>query len=272
MDQPQLNIHTLASGPGWKVQSVTCSTRGSKQLVEEVHDSHVIAWVAQGSFTYHGETGRHLLHNGSLLLGHRDQCYACGHQHDGGDTCVALKIEDELFAELACSATGRSRFRFPEAKIAVPADAEARFRQLARTGGNVSREGLVHETVSLVLAHLSGTPSRATVRLSDELRIEDSIRFAEQALADAPSLDQLAETAGLSKFHYLRLFKMVTGTTPHRYLLDLRLGAAANRLLESRVPVTAIAFDSGFGDLSSFVRQFKVRYGKSPTAFRRWGS
>lgn len=272
MDRPQLNIHTLSSGTGWKVQSVACSAHGSRQLVEETHDSHVIAWVTQGSFTYHGETGRQLLHNGALLLGHQDKCYACGHQHDGGDTCVALKIENELFAELSCLATGLGSFRFPEAKISVPTGAEALFRQLARADGDMSREGLVHDTVSLVLAHLSGTPNVGTVKLSDELRIEASIRFAERSLADAPSLDLLAKIAGLSKFHYLRLFKMVTGSTPHRYLLDLRLSAAASRLLESRLPVTAIAFDCGFSDLSSFIRHFKARYGKSPTAFRRWGS
>ena len=78
-----------------------------------------------------------------------------------------------------------------------------------------------------------------------------------------------AAEAGLSPFHFLRLFSRVLGVTPHQYLVRSRLRRAA-RLLADGVPsVTDVAFEVGFGDLSNFVRTFHRAAGVSPGRFRR---
>ena len=86
-----------------------------------------------------------------------------------------------------------------------------------------------------------------------------------------PHLDQLAGAAAMSKFHFLRVFRRVLGTTPYQYVLALRLRRAALRLLTTPDPVSGIAYDSGFGDLSTFNAAFRDRFGRNPTAFRRAG-
>ena len=78
--------------------------------------------------------------------------------------------------------------------------------------------------------------------------------------------------AGLSSFHFLRLFKEVLGVTPHQYLVRSRLRHAARRLADSTQSVTDIAFDVGFADLSNFVRTFHRAAGVSPSGFRRTAS
>jgi AraC-like DNA-binding protein len=75
--------------------------------------------------------------------------------------------------------------------------------------------------------------------------------------------------ARLSPYHFLRSFKAVTGVTPHQWLLRARLRAAAEKLAATKTPVTEIALDVGFEDLSNFTRTFRAEFGASPREFRR---
>jgi AraC-like DNA-binding protein len=103
----------------------------------------------------------------------------------------------------------------------------------------------------------------------------DRRRAVESALwIDANSyreidLEEVARQAGLSPFHFLRLFSNVLGVTPHQYLVRSRLRHAARLLAEDGIAVTDIAYDVGFGDLSNFVRTFHRVAGVSPTKFRQ---
>lgn len=85
----------------------------------------------------------------------------------------------------------------------------------------------------------------------------------------AIDLDDAAKQAGLSTFHFLRLFSAVLGVTPHQYLVRSRLRHAARRLADDDSPITDIAYDVGFGDLSNFVRSFHRAAGASPLKFRQ---
>ena len=91
-----------------------------------------------------------------------------------------------------------------------------------------------------------------------------------EAHADEPvRLGTLARRAGLSAFHFLRVFSRVLGVTPHQYLVAARLRRAAVLLAHPERPVTDVAFEVGFGDLSHFVRTFRRAVGVSPGRFRR---
>ena len=81
-------------------------------------------------------------------------------------------------------------------------------------------------------------------------------------------LDDAAAQAELSPFHFLRLFSGVLGVTPHQYLVRSRLRHAARLLADDEKPVTDVAYDVGFGDLSNFVRTFHRAAGVSPRKFR----
>ena len=81
-------------------------------------------------------------------------------------------------------------------------------------------------------------------------------------------LEQAAAQAGISPFHFLRLFSGVLGVTPHQYLVRSRLRHAARLLADDGISVTDVAYDVGFGDLSNFVRTFHRAAGVSPGKFR----
>jgi AraC-like DNA-binding protein len=72
----------------------------------------------------------------------------------------------------------------------------------------------------------------------------------------------------MSKYHFLRTFRHTVGLTPYQFLLGVRMRRAAVRLATSAAPVSAIAYETGFGDLSTFNARFRQTFGTSPTVFR----
>ncbi len=89
--------------------------------------------------------------------------------------------------------------------------------------------------------------------------------------ADDLSLDALADVAAMSRFHWHRVFRAITGETCAQAVRRLRLHRAATWLVQSETPVPQIAADVGYPNLKSFARAFSEAYGSSPAAFRKAG-
>ena len=95
----------------------------------------------------------------------------------------------------------------------------------------------------------------------------DITNVAQRHATDSRLADA-AEHAGLTPFHFLRLFSRVLGVSPHQYLVRTRLRLAARMLALPGASVTGTAYAVGFGDLSNFIRTFTRAAGVSPRAFR----
>ena len=88
-------------------------------------------------------------------------------------------------------------------------------------------------------------------------------------LAKPLSLDGLAALAGLERHHFLRAFKASTGETPHRYVMQRRLAAAALQLARGASPVNQVARDCGFASASHLCHAFRRQFGRSPATLRQ---
>jgi AraC-like DNA-binding protein len=99
-------------------------------------------------------------------------------------------------------------------------------------------------------------------------RVIEAIQLIGCDAARPLELKTLAGAAGMSKYHFLRVFRRLTGMTPHQYLISARLRRAAFALASSRRQVLEIALDSGFGDLSTFNKTFRAAFGLTPTQYR----
>ena len=108
----------------------------------------------------------------------------------------------------------------------------------------------------------------AVVSGADLRRVGAVLQVLQARLDESHGLDTLAGWAGMSRWHFLRTFQRVTGVTPHQWLLRARLREAAHRLTTTRVPVTQVALDVGFPDLSNFTRSFRSEFGLPPGRFR----
>lgn len=85
------------------------------------------------------------------------------------------------------------------------------------------------------------------------------------------SLDALAEVAALSRFHFHRVYRAVTGETAAQTVRRMRLHRAAVLLIRTAMPLAQVARDVGYPHLSSFARAFTDAYGTPPAAFRARG-
>ena len=95
---------------------------------------------------------------------------------------------------------------------------------------------------------------------------------AADMMKDAPdkkhSLEELAKSAGMSKFHFLRSFKEATGMTPHAYLNIARVEKARRLLLTTEKSIAETAVECGFSDQAHLSRAYKKIYGAPPGSLR----
>jgi AraC family transcriptional regulator len=82
-------------------------------------------------------------------------------------------------------------------------------------------------------------------------------------------LDDLADVADMSRFHFARLFRLGMGVTPHRYLMDQRLQQAKALLRLDTRSVSEVAVETGFANAGHFARVFRRYVGVSPTEWKR---
>jgi len=90
----------------------------------------------------------------------------------------------------------------------------------------------------------------------------------EQAITAVPPLTVLAATVAMSRSHFSRTFHAVAGISLRDYVRDLRLKRAQERMLASRLSLSAVVSETGFYDLPHFNKAFHRRFGMSPTRFR----
>ncbi len=101
----------------------------------------------------------------------------------------------------------------------------------------------------------------------------EAVRRACERIAsaeEAPSLKELAAGAGLSAFHFHRVFKKIAGVTPKAYAAEMRARRAADGLLAAGT-ITEAIYDAGFNSSSRFYETATARLGMTPTAVRRGG-
>ncbi len=263
---------TIARGGNWRVSEYICTAGPEDRPFEEQHSAFTIAAVVEGTFHYRSESGTALLHDGALLLGNRGACYACGHEHSRGDRCISLTLAPDLFSEIAATAAGSARYRFRSAMLPSCPEILPWFVRLEASPHTLGRleadEAMIGVAERVVSVSSSSTPHCVELSPLDARRISRAVQYIAENAAEDVSLDDIAGEVATSSYHFLRTFRRATGLTPYQFVLELRLRRAALQLIATDDAVSRIAFETGFGDLSTFNARFKRRFGLTPRAFR----
>jgi AraC family transcriptional regulator len=262
---------TLATGDGWIVSDVVCTSGPRDRSFEEAHTGVAVAIVVAGSFEYRSARGHHLMTPGSLMLGSPGECYECGHDHAAGDRCVSFHYDPGFFERLLgdCDAPANA---FKSSRIA-PARASSELVASATLtlgpDASMSWEELAIDVAETAI-HLGRKPMRGASAVSRDMKatVTKSVRAIERDPSAGTSLAELASGSGLSAFQFLRAFRTLTGVTPHQFILRTRLRSAATRIADDDARIIDIALDAGFGDLSNFNHAFRAEFGATPSAFR----
>ncbi len=99
-------------------------------------------------------------------------------------------------------------------------------------------------------------------------RVVQAKLFIDQHYPENIDLDNIADEASFSKFHFIRLFKKIYGKTPHHYLTQVRIDHA-RLLLVKEITVSEVCFSVGFGSVTSFTGLFKKMVGLTPSAYQQ---
>lgn len=91
---------------------------------------------------------------------------------------------------------------------------------------------------------------------------------ADRCYAEPLDVESLAAVAGLSKYHFLRLFRATYGLTPGEYVSQRRIERAQDLLRATGLSVTEVCFAVGFSSLGSFSSRFKTIVGETPSQFQ----
>jgi AraC-like DNA-binding protein len=263
---------TLIEKPAFAAVDYRCDAGPHDAPYAEMHARFSIAYVRSGSFGYRYRRRCFDLVAGSVLIGHAGDEFVCTHEHHhGGDECLSFHFDAEALETLG---TPSKRERLWHTGALPPLPELVVLGELAQSAAS-GRSDVALDEAALLFANRFATlvsgndDAPRTVRERDRRRaVEAALRIDANA-DDALDLDDAARAAGLSAFHFLRLFSAVLGVTPHQYLVRSRLRRAARLLADEERRISDIALDAGFGDLSNFVRTFRRAAGVTPSVWRK---
>lgn len=263
-----MQIRPLLERESLSVIEYRCSMGPDDTPFVEQHRCHSLSYIRNGSFGYGTRGQSHELVAGSVMVGHAGDEYVCSHAHHVcGDECLSFQLSPVLADELGVTKRAlRVGCVAPRPELMV-------YGELAQAAGQGNNDIGIDEAALLFVGKfvqtISGTTQYQTSTTTrDRQRAVQSALWIDAHADRAIDLDTTAKAAGVSSFHFLRLFSNVLGVTPHQYLVRSRLRHAARLLADDTRSITNIALDVGFGDLSNFVRTFHRAAGVSPRRFR----
>jgi AraC-like DNA-binding protein len=259
---------TLLQRPTIAVSDFRCDAVRGDAPFSERHRCHSISYVRKGSFGYQTRGRAFELVAGSVLIGHPGSEFVCHHDHVCGDECLSFFLEPELVEAIG------DRAEAWQAGCLPPLPELMVFGELGQAAAEGRSDIGLDEIGQMFAARFvevaSGKTAKAvTASLRDRRRAVEAALWIDAHSHREIDLEQAADQAGISAFHFLRLFSAVLGVTPHQYLVRSRLRHAARLLPDEERAITDIAYDIGFNDLSNFVRTFHRAAGVSPLKFRK---
>ncbi|HEX2531786.1 MAG TPA: AraC family transcriptional regulator [Burkholderiaceae bacterium] len=99
-------------------------------------------------------------------------------------------------------------------------------------------------------------------------RLQRALDYIESNLAADITIDDIAEAAAMSSFHFAHCFRQSMGTSPHQHLIKRRVERATEMLRHTREPISQIALSVGFPNQSHFTTVFKRLIGTTPLSYR----
>jgi AraC-like DNA-binding protein len=232
---------------------------------EEVADAFRASFVEDGQFNLEVDERRWRVRAGDLMLSHPEMRFRAGFEGAGfNDTCLTLTY-------LAANDDGFDRQRRwgPGHAPVRQASDHIRYLRWGLARAIALNNPMFIEYCATAIFRIPGEapagPSFGARKLG---WYAERVEFAREQIgrgyADELTVSALARAAGMSMFHFSRVFAALTGMPPHRYLLETRL-QAARAMLAAGAGVTQACFDCGFANLSHFSRSFARRFGVPPS-------
>ena len=240
-----------------------CAADPKGPAAQWVYDKASIGFVVSGWFEYASQDESRLAGPGSLILGNAGDPFSVRHTDANGNRRLVATLSEEVIEEAANHAGVAPRFN----SSVIPPGASSTYASgliRAASRGDDQAQYLLADA----LLSASQPPSPARITAADRTRVQNVVRHVEAHFDHPCSLALLADIAGVSRYHFVRIFSHVVGVTPNQYLIQVRMRAAADLLLTSKAPIAQVIFDVGFNDISYFYACFRETFRCTPRQWR----
>lgn len=230
------------------------------------HDRTEIAWVVRGSVRY--VVGRQTIElgagNGFVV--------PAGHEHETRihhDTeALSIWLDQQLVLDMEASMGASRRLdahTLVDPSVSTLAHLVLHEARETQAGTRLIADALA-EALCIKVLRKSAQNGRPSAR---DPRIRRAVELVEDGYQAPLTVRDMAQHAGMSRYHFSRSFKSHTGLSPYQYLTQTRVRRAAEMLRRGRTTVTEAALTVGFADLSRFARAFRRYQGCSPSDYAR---
>ncbi|MCR5623392.1 MAG: AraC family transcriptional regulator [Treponema sp.] len=228
-------------------------------------DSFLVAYIKKGEMTFGEKSNEISAKEGSFIL---LDCYMPhSYRSQEGAECLWCHFDGKMarnYFELVHEKAG-TVFTFNETRNAV-GKLTAIFNMFSLK--KKVNEALLHKYLTDIITEFLLFNTDDKNHGSGQSMSEDVITFINAHYTEDITIDEMADLAGLSKFHFIRKFRTITGFTPHEYLMNTRFLQAKYLLKSTVLSVKEICFSTGFSNESVFTSAFKKEFGISPLQYR----
>lgn len=281
-----VDFKVLYESPMVRVREYCCHEERCGPKEEEYSDENTMVLMRHGAFCKH--FGRQVVTAdvNQATFFRKGSTYRVSHPGESGDSgtvfCVRPRILNEIVRELDPTVGEHPDQPFPFSVGPCHTELFFRHRALVRRLERAVEEPLeplwadatTLQFVADVLeaaftAHGMGRKRRRHgTDHSHANLVEAAKSYVAQHLTDRFTLEDVAKAVHSSPFHLARTFQKRTGAPIHRYLLQLRLRAALEKLSDGADDLTAVALEFGFSSHSHFTDSFRRAFGRTPSSMR----
>ena len=136
-------------------------------------------------------------------------------------------------------------------------------------GNDLLCEGLIRQILVHLNRILLEDDSFSTIKPEEHPLVNHSISFITEHLSEPITLDTIADSLFVSKYHLAHIFKKYTGTSIHQYIIYKRLALAKTLIAEGQ-PIRTLYLSCGFHNYSNFFKAFKGNYGITPRQYYQY--
>lgn len=273
-------IHTLYESDFYRILDFRCRCTECRTSRPEYSGAFSISFVRKGNFLFNVFRRSLDSYTGCVLITKPGYERTVTHTHAVPDECTIFEFRNDCYLELL-QRYGKASFFSDEDlhSTLVRTTAETEFlhyyiiKQLVgRRPPRLLLDSLVLDMAGIILGNI--TDYQPDARISMRLKrhhlttIETAKAYLNDHFCDDISLAELAAHCHVSPFHFCRIFRTFTHTSPHRFLQTVRLRNAALLLRSTAMPVGDIAFSSGFNSIEHFSAAFRQEYRCAPVVFR----
>ena len=263
-----LNAGIVAPSPVYRIYEEQCLADPAAPVSGSQYGEAAIGYAVAGSCDYRAQNGAIVVVPGTVVFGNEGEQFEVDHRECASNRRLVLRFSKPFLRAIA-EARENECARFKLVGLPPGANALKLFAQLrvAVRGGEEGEEAAIN-LAEAALATGEERHRAPNISGPNRRRILSAVRYVENAYSNPCTIDTLAAISGLSRYHFIRMFKCVTGQSPSCYVIQTRLRAAATRLAETKASVSEIALDVGFNDISHFGAQFRAAFGCTPRQMR----